>query len=411
MTATTTDRLDGLASATAIKGPCKAASTSNITLSGAQTIDGVSIAANDRVLVTGQSDGTENGVYVASSGAWRRSKDFSSNNDIRTGTQVRVNSGSNAGIWVLTTADPVVIDTSTITFAIDTSLSSGASMGAGINASTAKAPPVAADKFAIWDVAGAAFKHVTWSAMLTAIGTGLGAIINAITAKTTPVDADEIVIADSAATGASKAVTLVDLWANYLKAKADALYQPIDTILTTLSALADGSGTLTNNGSGSLSWVPGPTFLADQATTSGTTKDFTIPAGAKKVTVFFNGMSTNSTANPGIALGDGGGIEATGYTSTYGNLTHTDISVNVASETTFFGLFDSAAGGAYTGIVTLTKRAATNQWFLSGLLSEAAGPSVHPSAGSKTLSAELTTVRITADGDTFDAGSVSVSWE
>lgn len=122
MTATTTDRLDGLASATAVKGPCKAASTTNLTLSGEQSVNSVSIVEDDRVLVTGQTDGTENGIYVASTGAWRRAKDFSSNNDIRTGTAVRVNSGTNAGGWVLTTADPVTIDTSTITFTRDSAL-------------------------------------------------------------------------------------------------------------------------------------------------------------------------------------------------------------------------------------------------------------------------------------------------
>lgn len=130
MTATTTDRLDGLASSTAVKGPCKAASTTNLTLSAEQSVNSVSIVEDDRVLVTGQTDGTENGIYVASTGAWRRAKDFSSNNDIRTGTQVRVNGGTNAGIWVLTTSDPVTIDTSTITFTRDTDLTSGALMAA-----------------------------------------------------------------------------------------------------------------------------------------------------------------------------------------------------------------------------------------------------------------------------------------
>lgn len=130
MTATTTDRLDGLASATAVKGPCKAASTTNLTLSGEQSVNSVSIVEDDRVLVTGQTDGTENGIYVAATSVWRRAKDFSSNNDIRTGTQVRVNGGTNAGIWVLTTSDPVTIDTSTITFTRDTDLTSGALLAA-----------------------------------------------------------------------------------------------------------------------------------------------------------------------------------------------------------------------------------------------------------------------------------------
>src|SRR5215212_8275405 len=53
----------------------KAIALSNITLSGAQTIDGVSIVATDRVAVAGQTNLSENGIYVAAAGAWARSSD------------------------------------------------------------------------------------------------------------------------------------------------------------------------------------------------------------------------------------------------------------------------------------------------------------------------------------------------
>lgn len=53
----------------------KAATTANITLSGAQTIDGVSIVATDRVLVKNQTAPAENGIYVAAAGAWSRAGD------------------------------------------------------------------------------------------------------------------------------------------------------------------------------------------------------------------------------------------------------------------------------------------------------------------------------------------------
>ncbi len=53
----------------------KAATTANITLSGAQTIDGVSVVAGDRVLVRAQSTSANNGVYVAAAGAWTRATD------------------------------------------------------------------------------------------------------------------------------------------------------------------------------------------------------------------------------------------------------------------------------------------------------------------------------------------------
>lgn len=53
----------------------RAATTANITLSGAQTIDGVSIIAGDRVLVKNQSTASQNGVYVCAAGSWTRATD------------------------------------------------------------------------------------------------------------------------------------------------------------------------------------------------------------------------------------------------------------------------------------------------------------------------------------------------
>ncbi|MGR9413179.1 hypothetical protein [Rhizobium leguminosarum] len=118
MTSITIDRLDGLSSAAAIKGPCKAATTVNITLYGEQTIDGVAIVTNDRVLVKNQSAAYENGIYVCDTGQWRRSKDFNRTNDVVKGTTVFVTDGTvNAGTnWIVTSSNPVVIGTSSISF-------------------------------------------------------------------------------------------------------------------------------------------------------------------------------------------------------------------------------------------------------------------------------------------------------
>ena len=56
MGAVITDRIDGLSSGTAVKSPCRAATTANIALSGLQTIDGIALAECDRVFVKDQAD-------------------------------------------------------------------------------------------------------------------------------------------------------------------------------------------------------------------------------------------------------------------------------------------------------------------------------------------------------------------
>ena len=65
-----------------VKDSCVVISTSNITLANTQTIDGVSLAANNRVLVAGQSTASQNGIYkVVDGGSWTRTDDFAAGAD------------------------------------------------------------------------------------------------------------------------------------------------------------------------------------------------------------------------------------------------------------------------------------------------------------------------------------------
>lgn len=52
------------------------ATTANIALSGTQTIDGVAVVANDRVLVKNQTAPAENGIYLCQASAWTRATDM-----------------------------------------------------------------------------------------------------------------------------------------------------------------------------------------------------------------------------------------------------------------------------------------------------------------------------------------------
>lgn len=71
------DAIGGAVDSLELKASVKAATTANITLSGAQTIDNVSCVEGDRVLVKDQTDPTENGIYVVDDyGAWTRASDY-----------------------------------------------------------------------------------------------------------------------------------------------------------------------------------------------------------------------------------------------------------------------------------------------------------------------------------------------
>jgi len=115
---TTTDRLAGLNGSVGFKAPCRVATTAAITLSGEQTIDGVAIVANDRVLVKNQSSGVDNGIYIASTGAWSRALDFDGARDARNGTLVYVTSGTQNGgeVFAMSATDPVTVGTTSLSF-------------------------------------------------------------------------------------------------------------------------------------------------------------------------------------------------------------------------------------------------------------------------------------------------------
>lgn len=73
--AATKQYVDNLAAGLEVKTSVRAATTANITLSGAQTIDGVAVVAGDRVLVKNQTTTSQNGIYIVAAGAWTRAAD------------------------------------------------------------------------------------------------------------------------------------------------------------------------------------------------------------------------------------------------------------------------------------------------------------------------------------------------
>ena len=112
------------------KASARAVSTSNITLSGAQTIDGVSIIAGDRVLVTGQSTGADNGIYLCASGSWTRTTDADGATEITPGMALFIEEGTTYADtqWRLTTNGAITVGSTTLVFS---QFGAGSSYSAG----------------------------------------------------------------------------------------------------------------------------------------------------------------------------------------------------------------------------------------------------------------------------------------
>ena len=100
------------------KASARAATTADITLSGAQTIDGVAVVATDRVLVKNQTVDTANGIYVAAAGSWVRADDANTSALLSPGTFIFVEEGTlngDAG-YVMTADAPVTLGTTSLTW-------------------------------------------------------------------------------------------------------------------------------------------------------------------------------------------------------------------------------------------------------------------------------------------------------
>ena len=148
------------------------------------------------------------------------------------------------------------------------------------------------------------------------------------------------------------------------------------------------------------------------ASTSGTAIDFTsIPSWVKRITVMFDGVSTNGTSNILFQLGDSGGIESTGY---LGSVTRFGASALASAfSSAGFPLNLSAAAELYSGAITFSSMG-SNIWAASGNFGGSSGTTyLFSCGGSKALSTTLDRVRITTVNgtDTFDAGSINILYE
>lgn len=141
-------------------------------------------------------------------------------------------------------------------------------------------------------------------------------------------------------------------------------------------------------------------------TASGTSIDFTgIPSWAKRITVILSEVSTNGTADLLVQLGDSGGIENTGYISTYIVLS------SGGSSTAGFIVRTGAAAVVATGTMTMNL-IDTLDWVSTHAI-KISTTNASIGAGSKSLSATLDRIRLTTTNgtDVFDGGKATIIYE
>jgi len=157
------------------------------------------------------------------------------------------------------------------------------------------------------------------------------------------------------------------------------------------------------------------TLATAVASTSGTSIDFTsIPSWVKRITVMSQGVSTSGTSLMQLQLVTGSGAETTGYVG-YA-IQQVSNSSGLQSYTAGFGFGNGTAAlasSARNGVCVLTLLTG-NTWAFQGQWADVSGNAVIvQAAGTKSLSAVLTGVRITTVNgtDTFDAGTVNILYE
>ena len=147
------------------------------------------------------------------------------------------------------------------------------------------------------------------------------------------------------------------------------------------------------------------------ASTSGTSIDFTgLPDWVKRITVMYQGISTNGTSNYQVQIG-AGSIVTSGYLGT--NSTIASASASTVNISAGFIIFTGGNAAAISHGMTVFTTLGSNVWVANGTLGRSDGNVSYMVAGSLALGGTLDRIRITtANGtDTFDAGSVNILYE
>lgn len=353
---------DSLSNGLDVKASVRAASTANVTVTytatggtsargqitaAPNTLDGVSLAANDRILLKDQNTGAQNGIYVVSTlgsgsnGVWDRATDFDADAEVTAGAFTFVEEGTtNADSgWVLSSNQPIVI---------------GGASGTALT-------------FVQFSGAG----QITAGAGLTKSGNTLD--VASTGGGSLTITADSINLTSGIATAGTYRSVTVDTYGRVTAGTTPTTFSGYgisDTSANLAAAITDetGSGALVFGTSPSLTTpaLSGETFSTTNNVTAGTNSQ-----GQGALTSDFNVITTASSNPSGVTL----------PTATQGrrvvivNKGANTVNVYPASGGTIDALAQNTSIALPANQVMIFNASSTTQWYSSYNLNTVAGSS------------------------------------
>lgn len=337
------------------KTACKCATTTNITLSGTQTIDGTNATSGDRVLVKNQNSASQNGIYIVSSNTWNRAADMDTAAEVA-GSFVPVTFGvQNGGKIYYTTFN-----------------ATGGVLG---------------------------ITDIPWNSLTEGSITGIGtlAVANGGTGISSYAVGD-LIYASGTASLAKLAAAAAG---NVLKSGTLPSWGKVDLATEVTGNLSPIRG----GNSHSISII--------QSTTSGTSKIFSINDYTKSFTVMFNGVLISLAQAILIRIGTfSGGIIASGYINPYSTITNTTAASG--DSTTGIQIAIPALNSAvpiYGGVTFNLFDSTNNRWSVNGVVGGNLGSNrinQMMSGFTPSLPSFLDRVEILSLNSTFTAGSINI---
>jgi hypothetical protein len=154
-----------------------------------------------------------------------------------------------------------------------------------------------------------------------------------------------------------------------------------------------------------------PFTRATAVAASGSSVSFTsIPSWAKRITVMFNGISSNGTNVHKIRLGTSSGDETSGYTGVTANIGDTGAFYSLLSNG-FDIIQTGAATIVYYGQMTLSNLSG-NIWTCNSIVGRTDNNFFGLCAGAKTLGGTLDRITLTtSSAQVFDNGTINITYE